>query len=56
MIVTEAAAAVITEADVKMKRTANFRFRKNIRLLATTQIILKVLFISQMSLLCFYIN
>ena len=56
MTVTEAVTAAATKTDVKMKRTADFEFKKNIRLLTATQMMLKVLFIFQMSLLCFHVN
>ena len=44
-IVIKAVTAIMTETDIKMKRITNFRFKKNIRLLAAIQMILKVLFI-----------
>ena len=54
--VTEAATAAATETDIEMKRAADFEFKKNIRLLAATQMMLRVLFIFQMSLLCFHVD
>ena len=54
--VTEAAAAAaaVTETDAEMKKAADSEFRKNIRLLAAIQMMLRVLLISQTNLLCFH--
>ena len=52
----EAAAVTATETDAETKRVTGFRSRMNIRLLAAIQMMLKVLFISQTSLLHFYVN
>ena len=48
------AAVTATETDTETERAMNSEFRKNIRLLAVIQMILRVLFISQTSLLCFH--
>ena len=53
---TEAVTVTVTETDAEMKRVMNSKSRKNIRLLAVIQMMLKVLFIFQMSLLCFHID
>ena len=52
--VTKAVTVMTTETDVKTEKIMSSEFRKNIRLLAATQMMLKVLLISQMSLLCFH--
>ena len=56
--VTEAVIMTVTaaETDVKMKKAVNSESRKNIRLLTAIQIMLKVLFIFQTSLLHFHAN
>ena len=56
--VTAAEAAIITmtKINTEIKRAMSFRFKKNIRLLVVTQMMLKILFIFQMSLLCFHVN
>ena len=51
---TEAAAMMIAEIDIKTEKVMSFEFKKNIRLLAVIQMMLRVLLISQMSLLCFH--
>ena len=51
---TEVVTTTTTEANAEMKRAVNFEFKKNIRLLTAIQMMLRVLFIFQMSLLCFY--
>ena len=56
MTVTEAATVMTAETNTETKKTIDFKFKKNIRLLATTQMMLKVLFIFQTSLLCFHVN
>ena len=48
--------ATAAETNVRMKRTVNSEFRKNIRLLTVIQMMLKILFIFQTSLLHFYID
>ena len=53
---TEVVTAAAIRADVKTERMTDFKSRMNIRLLTTIQMILKVLLISQMSLLCFHID
>ena len=50
----EAVTVTVTETDIRMKRVMNSESRMNIRLLAAIQMMLKVLLISQMSLLHFH--
>ena len=52
-VTTTAAAA---ETNTEIKKITDSKFKKNIRLLVTIQMMLKVLFIFQMSLLCFHVN
>ena len=54
--VTKAVTIMTVKTNVKTEKMMNFKFKKNIRLLATTQIILRVLFIFQISLLCFHVD
>ena len=42
---TEAAVVIMTEINTETKRTADSEFKKNIRLLAAIQMMLRVLFI-----------
>ena len=48
--------AIATETNVETEKATNSEFKKNIRLLAAIQMMLKVLLISQMSLLCFHVD
>ena len=50
------AAVTATETNIKTERVMNSEFKKNIKLLAAIQMMLKVLFISQTSLLHFHVN
>ena len=43
--VIKAATMTMTKINIKIKKVTNFKFKKNIRLLAAIQIMLKILFI-----------